>query len=377
MASDDFTPATQNLLAPVLLTDLVSDGFIPAVHTDPNLVNAWGVSHSATSPFWVSDNGTGMTTLYDGSGTPFPVGNPLVVTIPSPSGETEPSAPTGQAFSGGTGGFVISEGDKSAPATFLFATEDGTISGWNPSVDPTHAILAVDNSASGAVYKGLTIATTESGEKFLVVPDFHNNRIVAFDQDFNVKAVITDPFVPNDYAPFNVQFLDGHLFVTFAQQDAARHDDVPGPGHGYVEEFDLSGELLHRVAANGPLDSPWGLDILPASFGGLAGDLVVGNFGDGTIDIFDRATDAFVGQLRGADGQPLAIDGLWAIINGNGGNGGNPNKMYFSAGPDGEAHGLFGSLTPLPATPGGEVDWNAVAAQVLANFAATGQWFIT
>jgi len=344
MASDNHSPAAQDLLAmPVTQTNLVSDGFVEAHTIDPNLVNAWGISHSSTSPFWVSDNGTGVATLYNGSGTPFPAASPLVVTIPTPDG-TGTSAPTGQVFNGG-GGFVVTEGNHSGSAAFLFATEDGTISGWNPNVDPTKAVLAVDNSDDGAVYKGLALASTRHGE-LLYAADFHNRAVDVFDANFHQVKSFTDPFVPNDYAPFNVQVLGDHLFVTFAQQDDAKHDDVPGPGHGYVDEFDFSGHLLHRVAANGPLDSPWGLDIAPASFGKFAGDLLVGNFGDGTIDVFDHKTDAFVGTLSGPDGQPLQIDGLWALINGNGGNGGDRNTVYFSAGPDDEMHGLFGSLTP-------------------------------
>lgn len=375
MASDNASSAQDLLVAPVLQTNLVSDGFVPAATIDPNLVNPWGVSHSATSPFWVSDNGAGVATLYDGSGTPFPVGNPLVVTIPPPTGGTDQAAPTGQVFNGGTGGFVVTEGDKSASATFLFATEDGTISGWNPTVDPTHAVLVVDNSGNDAVYKGLTLATTDSGQKLLFASDFHNGMVDVFDQNFQKVNSFTDSSLPEGYAPFNVQVLNGHLFVTFALQNAAKHDDVAGPGNGFVDEFDLNGHLLHQVAANGPLNSPWGLDIAPASFGQFAGDLLVGNFGDGTINVFDPNTDAFLGKLEGADGQPIQNDGLWALINGNGGNGGDPNKVYFTAGLNGEADGLFGSLTPLPTTPHGDIDWSTIATQVQANFAATGHWF--
>jgi uncharacterized protein (TIGR03118 family) len=352
MTPDDLSSATQVQSAGfVLQTNLVSDGFVDAATIDPLLVNPWGVSLSATSPFWVSDNGSGVTTLYDGNGTPFPVGNPLVVTIPAPEGQTDPSAPTGQVFNGGSGGFSISESDHSGSATFIFATEDGTISAWNPAVDPTNAVLAVDNSGDGAVFKGLALASTDSG-KLLFASDFHNGMVDVFDQNFHMVNSFTDPSLPNGYAPFNVQVLGGHLFVTFALQDADKHDDVAGAGHGFVDEFDFSGHLVQQVAANGPLDSPWGLVIAPASFGSLAGDLLVGNFGDGTIDVFDHSTNAFLGQLSGPDGQPLQIDGLWALVTGNGANGGDPNKVYFSAGPDEEAHGLFGSLTALPATAG-------------------------
>lgn len=378
MTSDglsDFSNDQTVQMVPVTQTNLVSDGFLPAAHTDPNLVNAWGITHSATSPFWIADNGTGVSTLYNGEGAPFPLANPLVITIPAPPGETGPSAPTGTVFNTAASGFTVSQGDQSGSAVFLFATEDGTISGWNPTVDGTHAILAVDNSGEGAVYKGLAIAGTDTGEQ-LYTADFHNGTVDVFDSGFREVNSFTDPFVPQDYAPFNVQALDGHLFVTFAKQDADKLDDVAGPGHGFVDEFDLGGHLLHRVAANGPLDSPWGLATAPDSFGALAGDLLVGNFGDGTINVFDKATDAFVGKLQDANGQPVQIDGLWSLIPGNGGNGGDPGKIYFSAGPDDEAHGLFGSLTPgLPGSGGEAVDWNALATQILAHLADTGQWF--
>jgi len=346
MASDNLSPAAQDLLAlPITQTNLVSDGFVEAQTTDANLVNPWGISFTPTGPFWISDNGTGVATLYDGEGTPFPIGNPLVVSIPGPDGQAGAGTPTGQVYAGGMDGFVLTEGASSAPATFLFATEDGTIAGWNPNLDPTHAVLAVHASDSGAVYKGLAIASTADGP-LLYAADFHNGAVDVFDAGFHKLSSFTDSNVPADYAPFNVQVLGGHLFVTFAQQDAARQDDVPGPGHGYVDAFDLGGHLLQQVAANGPLDSPWGLDIAPASFGAFAGDLLVGNFGDGTINVFDQQTGAFLGRLSGPDGAPIQNDGLWALVNGNGGNGGDPGTVYFTAGLADETHGLFGSLTP-------------------------------
>ena len=346
--SDNLSRTAQDLLAlSITQTNLVSDGFVEANHIDPNLVNPWGVSYNPTGPFWVSDNGTGVATLYNGSGEPSPVGNPLVVTIPTPDAQADHSAPTGQVFNGG-GGFVVTEGYSSGSAAFLFATEDGTIAGWNPTVDATNAITAVDESGSGAVFKGLAIGTM-GGQQFLYAANFHDGNVEVFDSSFNHVKSFTDPSVPSNYAPFNVQVLGDHLYVTFAQQDETKHDDVPGPGHGYVDEFDLSGQLLHQVAANGPLDSPWGLDIAPASFGRFAGDLLVGNFGDGTINVFDHDTGDFAGKLTGPNGQPIQNDGLWALINGNGGNGGEPNTVYFTAGLADETHGLFGSLTPTTA----------------------------
>jgi uncharacterized protein (TIGR03118 family) len=345
MATDSLSPAAQDLLAmPVVQTNLVSDGFVEANHIDPNLINPWGVSHSATSPFWVSDAGAGVTTLYNGDGMPLAAAGNFAITISVPEDSTRAAIPTGQVFNGGTGGFEITENGQTGSSVFLFATINGTISGWNPAVDPGATVIALDDSASGASYTGLAIASTDSG-KLLFAADFHNKEVAVYDQNFHELAPITDPFLPSDYAPFGVQVLDGHLFVAYAQL-GANGRDVPGEGHGYVDEFDLDGHLLHRVAANGPLDSPWGLDIAPASFGKFAGDLLVGNFGDGTINVFDRETDAFVGKLAGPGGEPIQNDFLWALINGNGGTGGDANTVYFTAGIGDEQHGLFGSLAP-------------------------------
>jgi len=326
-------------------TNLVSDGFVPAAHKDPNLINPWGVSFSPTSPFWVSDNGTGVTTIYDGTGAPVVVGEHTAITIAPPPGSTDPAAPTGQVFNAAGSGFEISKYGKSAPSLFLFSTEDGTISGWNSAIDAGSSVIAVDRSDEGAVYKGLAMLQT-GGKALLYAADFHNGKVDIFDQDFTSVGSFTDPSLPKGYAPFNVQSLDGRLFVTFALQDAEGKDDVPGAGHGFVDEFDPYGHLVQRVASGRPLNSPWGLDIAPAGFGRFGGDLLVGNFGDGTIDAFDLRNDHFVGKLLGADGKPLVIGDLWALTNGNGGRAGDPNTVYFTAGNENEEHGLFGSLSP-------------------------------
>jgi uncharacterized protein (TIGR03118 family) len=252
--------------------------------------------------------------------------------------------PTGQVFNTAGSGFAISDNGVSAPATFLFAATDGTISGWNPTVDAKSSVVAVDNSASGAAYTGLAYATVD-GAPHLFAADSSHDKIDVFDQKFNLVNSFTDPSIPKGFSPYNVQALDGRLFVTFAQPPGAQQDGS-GPGHGFVDEFDTSGKLISRVASGGPLDSPWGLDIAPLSAGPLAGDLLVGNFGDGTIAAYDLRNDMLVGLLKGADGKPLHIDGLWSLVNGNGSAGGDPNTIYFTAGPDGEQHGLFGSLTP-------------------------------
>jgi uncharacterized protein (TIGR03118 family) len=216
-------------------------------------------------------------------------------------------------------------------------------------VDRNNSILAVPNSAggSGAVYKGLAIATT-GGQSLLYAANFHSGSVEVYDSSFHLVGNFTDPNVPAGYAPFNVQTLNGKLYVTFALQDADKHDDVAGLGNGFVDQFNLDGTGLTRIGSGGQLDSPWGLAIAPASFGDLAGDLLVGNFGDGTITAFDLATDSFVGDLLGGNGQPLVIGDLWALTPGNGSAAGSTDAIYFTSGVAEEADGLFGSLTPIP-----------------------------
>lgn len=340
-----------------LVTDdqanLVQSGFAPAQFTDPNLVNPWSISYNPTGAFWVSDNGTGVSTLYNGAGQPFPVppNSPLVVTIPAPNNSpAETTAtPTGQVFNG-TSDFVVSNGDKAAPSLFIFATEDGTISGWNPQVDPTHAFLLKDNSAVGAVYKGLASDNTPSGN-FLYGANFHSGTIDIFDKDFNAVGSFADPNAPTGFAPFNIQNLGGKLYVTFAKQDESGKNDVAGSGNGFIDVFDPESHTFTRfasgTAAGGQirsLNSPWGLAIAPSDFGKFSNDLLVGNFGNGLIDAFDPQTGAFLGKLKDAAGKPVQIDGLWGLAFGNGGQAGKTNELFFTAGINDEQHGLFGKL---------------------------------
>jgi uncharacterized protein (TIGR03118 family) len=329
-------------------TNLVSDGSVPAKTISDSLINPWGISHSPTGPFWISDNGAGVTTIFNGSGDLVKIAGQNAFTIAAPPGQDTPATPTGQVFNTAGSGFDISANGTTAPSVFLFATEDGTISGWSPIVDAASSVIAVDNSqgGDGAVYKGLAIGTTDQGT-FLYAANFRNGTVDVFDSSFKQVNSFTDSNLPSGYAPFNVQVLDGKLFVTFAQQDAAKHDDVAGPGHGFVDEFELNGKMLDRVASQGVLNSPWGLDMAPKGFGQFAGDLLVGNFGDGTIDAFDPKTDRFLGQLLGGDGNPLQIGDLWALTNGTGSSGTDPNAVYFTAGLQDEQHGLFGSLSPM------------------------------
>jgi uncharacterized protein (TIGR03118 family) len=333
-------------------TFLTSQGYMPAANVDPNLINPWGISYGPATPFWVSDNGSGFTTLYHASGVQASPPSPVIVA--PPGGSSGPSAPTGQVFNS-TSGFVLK--GTTVSASFIFDTEDGTISGWNKNQPSTaSSILEVDNSASGAVYKGLAIAST-GGNTYLYAANFNSGKIEVYNSSFapaTLAGNFTDPSPPPvptggvGWAPFNV-YSDGkgHLYVSFAVQDAAKHDDVAGMGNGFVDEFDTAGNFIMRVYTGGVLDSPWGLDIAPAGFGRYTGDLLVGNFGDGTINAFDLA-GAFEGTLTDANGNPIIIGDLWALVNGNGGPGSNPDAVYFSAGIMDEAHGLFGDLTFVP-----------------------------
>ena len=330
--------------------NLVSDGFVAAEHTDANLVNAWGIAFNPFGFVWVSDNGTGLSTLYDGAGVP----QSLVVTIPPAAGATTGN-PTGIVFNGSRS-FVVTKGAASGAAAFIFATEDGVIAGWNPTVDPTHAILVKDNSATGALYKGLALSAGGNG-LLLYATDFHNGKIDVWDGTFTpvtlAPGAFTDPAIPKGFGPFGIQAINGNLYVTYAKQDADRHDDVQGKGLGYVDVYDPNGTLLYRVASKGKLNAPWGLALAPAGFGLFANSLLVGNFGDGRINAYDLASGDWLGELKGADNKPIQIDGLWGLAFGNGFNGQPVNTLFFTAGPGDEAHGLYGRLDALPFAPHG------------------------
>lgn len=368
----------------VLITDLVAnkspltDGngiaHVPFAQ-DPNLVNAWGITESAGSPFWISDNNQGVSTLYTVPGannTPVSIAS-LVVSIPSPGQPlTSTGTPTGTVFNvaSASKAFQISGVDKNgnpatAPALFLFATEDGTIVGWNPGVNPhgfdstkvgTYGIIAVDNSANptpdnGAVYKGLALATDSNGTTRLYATNFRAGTVDVFDTSFkpitSSADAFTDSKLPPDYAPFGIVLIGGKVYVTYAEQDADKHDDVAGHAHGFVDTFDLDGGGRERFTQRGHLNSPWGLVQAPASFGQFAGAILVGNFGDGRINAFDANTREFLGTVVNSKGEVILIDGLWALRVGNGKAGGDANTVYFTAGPNGEKDGLFGSLTPV------------------------------
>ena len=322
-------------------TNLVSDTPGLADKTDPHLQNAWGVAFNPTAFVWVADNHKGVATLYDGAGNP----QSLVVTILPASGQLTGS-PTGIVFNGSSD-FVVTEKGKSGASRFIFATEDGTIAGWSPDVVRDHAITAVP-SKTGAVYKGLALASNGT-DTFLYATDFHNARIDVFNKEFKparLSGTFADPNLPAGYAPFGIQNLNGNLYVTYAKQDAARMDDVPGAGRGFVDVFDANGHLIRRVASRGWLNAPWGLAVAPADFGKFSNRLLVGNFGDGTINAYDVATGKFLGQFRGPDSKRLTIDGLWGISFGNGLLDQPTNVLFFAAGPNDENDGLYGKLEP-------------------------------
>jgi uncharacterized protein (TIGR03118 family) len=322
--------------------NLVSDIPGTADVTDPNLVNPWGISYGATGPFWLSDNGTGKSTLYNGSGTVIP----LVVTVPSIGGASQTGNPTGQV-NNNTTGFLLANGRA---ASFIFDSEDGTITAWNGG---TTASLMVDNSSS-AVYKGLAIGSNAGGPR-LYAANFRSGKIDVFDGKFaptTVSGGFIDTTVPPGFAPFNIWPVGGKLYVAYAKQDNALRNDVAGPGNGYVAVFDFDGNLQKHLISNGALNSPWGVAIAPSTFGAFGGALLVGNFGDGKINAFDPATGALLGTLQDAKGNAIVIGGLWALIFGNGAAGGDKNTMYFTAGIGGLQHGLLGSLAPPAAILG-------------------------
>ncbi len=318
-----------------LETDLVSNQPGVAAVTDPNLVNAWGLAESPSSPLWVSDNGTDESTLYSGDvgGSPVSVA-PLRVAIPG-------GAPTGQVYND-TSGFVLPDG---APARFLFAGEAGTLTAWNPQLSPVTSALTVATTPD-AVYKGLALLH-RPGTPWLLSADFHHGRIDVFDTSFHRvclrRGSFRDPSIPTGYAPFNVAVLGDRVFVTYARQDADRVDDVAGPGHGFVDVFRADGTLAQRFARRGVLDSPWGLTIAPAMFGRFSHDVLVGNFGDGLIHAFDPWRGQLLGVLRDQQGTAIRIDGLWGLLPGNG-TASDASAVWFSAGPHDEADGLLGTI---------------------------------
>jgi uncharacterized protein (TIGR03118 family) len=318
------------------ISDTNTEGANPP---DPLLVNAWGLTEApAGGPLWVANNGTGTTTLYNFQDFSK---IPLNITIPGSHGAQ--GTPTGTVFTSLTGdAFDITRGALTGHSLFLFDAEDGTISAWAPTVDLTSTFVQVNESAAGASFKGLAIAQPNSATPTLYAADFTQNKVEMFNSTFHKTGSFTDTSLPAGYAPFNVQVLNGTVYVAYALRGSGI-DEVDGAGLGFVDTFTLSGHKIATLVSGGNLNAPWGLTIAPASFGQFAGALLVGNFGDGKINAYDRTTGAFLGEVASPGGAPLSIDGLWALRNGPDG------TVVFSSGPDGEAHGLVGVIAPARA----------------------------
>jgi uncharacterized protein (TIGR03118 family) len=333
------------------------------VLVDPNLKNPWGLTRSSTtpaqpgSPWWIGNNNSGTSTLYNGQANTIP---PLVVTVPPPKGAPAgtQSAPTGVVFNGSPADFLLAPGKQ---AIFIFATEDGTISGWNPGIDLHNAVLKVDNSdggsANGAVYKGATTGEKD-GKKFLYVTNFRSARIEVYDTNFKRvhpgEEAFEDEGLPRDFAPFNIQNIGGVLFVTYAKQDAARHDDVAGDGLGFVEIFTPSGKHIGHLQHGSWFNAPWGVVWTTRDFGEFSNAILVGNFGSGWIAAFNGFTYKFMGFVKAPDDSILTIDGLWSLTFGNDAGAGLANTLFFTAGINGEKDGLFGTITPVDGLDGDE-----------------------
>ena len=335
--------ALASLSAPIVAANFEAQNLItddqlahPARILDTGLKNAWGLSYAPNGPFWLSSNGTGTSPLYKVDGaTQATTKQGLVVSIPGDG------SVTGQVFNSNAATAFNRD-------VFLFVSEDGTISGWRGALGATAEVLATASASN--VYKGAAFATI-TGNSYLYAANFRSGALDVLKGSAaapTLAGMFTDPNLPAGYAPFNVQNLAGSLYVTYAVQDAGKHDEIAGVGLGMVDRFDLRGNFLSRVATGGTLDAPWGLAIAPSSFGAMAGALLVGNFGDGRINAYDAGSNAFLGQVLDANGAPLMIDGLWAIAPGNDGSAGSSSLLYFTAGPDNESHGLFGVLVAVP-----------------------------
>ena len=339
-------------------TNLVSNTGAAPVN-DPNLQNAWGLVASPGSPWWVSNNAGGTSTLYsvNATGTAAAI-VPLVVTVPNAPSQPAPGSPTGIMFNGSPTDFLLAPGK---PAIFIFVTEDGTVQGWNPGVALHTTIIKVDhsqvpNAANGAVFKGATIAEID-GKSFILAANFRSGRVDVFDTNFNQVRTSEEAFeddrIPRDFAPFNVQGVGPNIYVTFAKQNAAKHDPVPPePGLGFVDVFDSHGRLLQRLQHGPWMDAPWGVVWATQHFGEFTNTILIGQFRGGNVSAFNPVTGRFLGNMLNPDGTTLNIDGLWALRFGNDAAAGPGTTLFFTAGPGGEVNGLFGTLTPAAAEKG-------------------------
>jgi uncharacterized protein (TIGR03118 family) len=343
-------------------TNIISNQTGVATLTNPALLNPWGIAFGPAGDFWINTNDNGLSLLVDGTGTPTPGLPQVAVPLPAPPlrADTGPlSAPTGIIWNG-SGGFALP--GTTDPAIFVFDTEDGTISAWHPAVNLTNAVTVVDNSkvgSGGAVYKGLAFGVTATGPH-LYATNFRAATVDVYDATFtanlvdgavpsaatatNIKGTFADPKIPAGFAPYNIQNINGDLYVTYAKQDAPKHDSVAGAHLGFVDIFSTDGVLLKRFAEGGALNAPWGVVQAPPGFGDLGNTILVGNFGDGTINIFSP-DGQFCGQLKGSNGKPLVNPFLWTLVFG-GASKTSPDTLYFSSGPNNQANGLFGMIAP-------------------------------
>lgn len=322
---------------PLILTNLVTDAGATALHVDPNLRNAWGIAFNPTGFVWVNDNATSLSTLYDGNGVP----QSLVVATPA--------GPTGIVFNASTD-FKVSLNGVTAASPFIFASENGAISAWSPSVSRTLALTAFDGKAGGSVYKGLALAAWQ-GANYLYAADFHNGRIDVFNATFGkatLPGAFRDPALPAGYAPFGIQAIGDRIYVAYAKRQASGDDEAAGAGAGVLDVFDTGGNFIKQLVNGGALNAPWGIALAPANFGSYSNKLLVANFGDGRINAYDPGTGAMSGTLSKTDGTPVVVDGLWGIAFGPGVNSQPTNTLFFTAGPGGEAHGLYGRIDLAP-----------------------------
>jgi uncharacterized protein (TIGR03118 family) len=341
---DDHNHHNHEMAPQFRLTILASDGSVAASNIDSNLKNDWGIAFNPTGPVWVSDNDTKKSTLYDGNG----VAQALVVTIP-PNAAGQAAGPTGIVFNTSTDFQISANGGAASNALFIFATDVGTIAAWSPKALPTQAVTTHDDGAGGAVYKGLAIGMN-AGANLLYATDFHNKKIDVFDKSFNkiqLAGGFIDPNLPAGLSPFGIADIGGTIYVTFAVLGPDGHTQMNGAGNGVVDVFDADGNFIKRVGTGGALNSPWGLALAPANFGAASNELLVGNFGDGTINVFDPDTDAFIGALTQTDGTLFEQTGLWGIAFGNNVDNQPINTLFFAAGPT-PTSGVYGRLDLMP-----------------------------
>jgi uncharacterized protein (TIGR03118 family) len=335
LATTFFPPLVSTAAAQYTTLKLFANTYGNAIHTDPNLVNAWGLAFFPGSPFWISDNGNGLSTLCTTLGLRSV---PLVVTVPAAAGSTAKGSPTG-IVANGTGEFVVTQGTLSGSAVFIYDTLDGTISGWSPGVNSTQAVIAVDNSGIGASYTGLTIATNTNAQNFIYAANNASGWVEVYDGNFNLVNSFADPALPAGFTPYGIQAIGSQIFVTFV------NFALPGAGNGYLDAFDTSGNVLQRYTPQGMLNFPWGLALAPSNFGPFSNDLLVGDVGDGRINAFNTGTGAFAGQLTDVAGNALSINGLWALVFGAGSSKNGPKLwLFYTAGPNNFAGGAFGAI---------------------------------